>query len=793
MKTLKKVTIIILVIVAMVFIAMVFFTGRLAKKGLPDYNSNVQLEGLIQPVKVYRDSFAVPHIYAKNEHDLYMATGYLMAQDRIWQMDLLRRVTLGRLSEIFGDSFVETDLLLRSLAFSEKSQKIISHSDKNMKDALIAFTEGVNEYLKDHEGKMPLEFTILGYKPDPWEPVHSLNLIGYMAWDLKAGWSEQLLEDLAKRVDSAHFRELLPDPIIQKSYVFGQDEEILAMNRLLNLSKLEEMGFDIFSGSNNWAVSGTRSVTGKPLLANDMHLGLGLPGIWIQIHQVVEGKMNVQGLAIPGQPLIVVGHNDSIAWGMTNTYVDNLDFYEEKINPSDTNQYQFNGEWKNFTIYKEVIRSKTGKQFQCFYRTNHRGPVISAAKDIKGRVLTMHWVGSEESDEFRSIYLVNRAMNWKDFRNAFTSFRSISQNVAYADISGNIGIYCCAGVPLRKRDKIYSVLPGWTNEYDWTGFVPFDSLPNEYNPERGYISSANNRTVDGNYPYHIGTWYDIPYRMERIREMLNAQEKFTIEDFQRMQNDQHSKYSQLFLSVMLPAVKNLKFSKIEESAFENLKSWDFELGTESPEASICEFWIYQFMEEVYYDELGSDLFEKFKTSGSITRVAMYKLLTEGNSLWIDNIETSKTEILSDIAAESFRKAIGKLVNDYGNDMSSWNWGNIHQLTLRHPLAKVKILDNIFGFNRGPYRVGGSFHTVSPYKYPVFNPQGVEHGSSHRNIYDLSNWNNCRSVIPGGISGIPASRFYSDQTKLYIRGKYHRDLFTAGEVENNSRFKMEFVP
>ncbi len=794
MKILKKLLFILLALLAILVIVVFIFTRILVRKGLPDYNQQISLPGLVQPVTVYRDNLAIPHIYAKNEHDLYMVTGYLLAQDRLWQMDLLRRVTLGRLSEIFGDDFIETDLLLRSLAFKEKSEMLLTEGDSNIASALIAFSEGVNRYIEDNNGNFPLEFTLLGYRPDPWEPVHSLNLIGYMAWDLKSGWSELLLEELAGKVDSAHFTELLPEMDIQKTYVFRKNSELLSENKLQMLNRLDGMGLDIFSGSNNWAVSGERTNTGKPLLANDMHLGFGIPGIWYQIHQVVDGKLDVEGLLLPGQPLIIVGHNDSIAWGMTNTYVDNLDYYEEKINPNDTNQYMFNGEWKNFIIHEEIIRSKSGKEVKCNYRTNHRGPVVSGIKKITDRVLTIHWVGSEKSNEMRSVYLANRANNWIDFRNAFSSFISISQNVVYADKQGNIGMYCCAGVPIRKRDKIWAVLPGWTDEYDWKGMVPFDELPYEYNPARGYVSSANNRTVDSTYPYHIGTWFDMPYRMDRIREMLDGQEKFAIDDFKRMQNDQHSKFSSLFLSVLLPGMESdTGWTDTEKTALDMLKEWDYNLSAESPEALIAEFWAYQFLISTYKDEMGDNLFNKFLNVSHLPRIAMYSLLSHKNSLWLNDVTTDEKEGLAEVAAASFRNTMDTLISQYGAEVSDWKWGDIHKITFSHPIAKVKLIDKIFDLNQGPFRVGGSFHTVSPYKYPYFEPKAVEHGSSHRSIYDLNDWSNCISVIPTGTSGIPSSKFYCDQTKMYINGEYHADYFSSDEVKTNAEFTMEFSP
>jgi penicillin amidase len=794
MKTLKRIIVIVFSVIGIILICAFFIIGRIAKKGLPDYNANIILRDLIDSVTVYRDSLAIPHIYAKNEHDLYMATGYLLAQDRMWQMDFLRRVTSGRLSEIFGDDFIQIDLLLRSLAFKEKSESILAEGDSTIVNSLKAFSDGVNQYIEDYKGNFPLEFTLLGYKPDPWDPVSSLNLIGYMAWDLKSGWSEFLLEELAKKIDSTHLSELLPEMAIQKTYVYRDANNLLATNNLKKLSCLEEMGLDIFSGSNNWAVSGEKSSTGEPILANDMHLAFGIPGIWYQIHQVIEGKLNVQGLLLPGQPMIIVGHNDSIAWGMTNTYVDNLDYYEEKINPDDTNQYLFNGEWINFKIHNEIIRTKGGREVKGIYRTNHRGPVVSGFRKIPDRVLTIHWVGNEKSNEMRSVYLINRANNWDDFRNAFTTFTSISQNIVYADKKGNIGLYCCAGVPIRKRDKIWAVLPGWTDEYDWKGMVPFDQLPYEYNPTRGYVSSANNRTVDSTYPFHIGTWYDIPYRMDRIREMLDEQSSFSTDDFRRIQNDQHSLFSSLFVTTLLPLLEGKPgWSELEKTVLDSLDAWDFNLSTESPEAAIAEVWAYQFLISTYKDELGDELFQRFLNTAHFSRIAMYYLLIHKNSVWLDNILTGKKESLADIASESFHNTIDTMITQFGMDLSKWKWGDIHQITLTHPIAKVKLLDMIFGLNRGPYRVGGSFHTISPYKYPYFKPKTIEHGSSHRSIYDLNNWSNCISVIPTGISGIPASGYYCNQTSLYVNGQYHPDYYYEAEVKKHARYHMQFIP
>jgi penicillin G amidase len=795
MKILKKASLIFLLLVVVVLVVAIVFTQRLAKSGLPNYGQGAPLEGLLDEVTVIRDSLGIPHIYAQNEADMYKVTGYLMAQERIWQMDLLRRVTQGRLSEIFGEEYVKTDLLLRSLRFSEKSEKIMRKSSPEVTAALAAFVTGVNAYLKENSDNLPFEFSVLGYKPEPWEAVHSLNLIGYMAWDLKAGWGELVLEDIASVVDSVRFAELLPDPAKSGPYVFNNaGKALLASNSLQELSKLEALGLDIFAGSNNWAVSGKKSATGKPLLANDMHLGFGIPGIWMQLHQQVKGSLNVSGLALPGQPMIIVGHNDSIAWGMTNTYVDNLDFYEEKTHPNDTNKYLLNGEWRDFEVREEIIKDKKGNEHRLHYRLNHRGPVVSNQVGYPDRVLTIRWVGDEESDEMRTIYLLNRADNWEEFREAFRSFRSISQNVAYADTRGNIGLYCCAGVPVRKRDGLYSILPGTSDEYDWQGMIPFDELPYEYNPERGYVSSANNRTAPPEYPHHIGTWYSLPYRIERIREMLGSKDVLSKEDFQAMQNDFISVYSRLFLEYTLPVLeKSGTMNETEREVFERLRNWNYELGSASVEATVSEYWSGFMIEALFRDELGEALFERLMAKTSLALNAFDQFLRKGNTAWADDIETEEAEAAEDIVLRSYRKTIGYLQENLGKEMDTWKWGMVHALTLKHPVGEVEALNKIFNLNRGPLSVGGSSHTVSPYRYLFLEPGKIIHGASHRNIYDLADWDQSVSVIPTGNSGVPASEFYCDQTGMFVEGEYHADPFSDSSVQSAAYHVLRFTP
>jgi penicillin G amidase len=799
MKILKRSLIIFCMLLVISGVTVVLVVLNISHRAIPDYNKDISLKGLLAPVEVYRDSFAVPHVYALNKHDLYMAVGYLLAEDRLWQMDMLRRVTEGRLSEIFGEKYVDTDLLLRALRFETKSQRILAVADTESLAAIEAFTDGVNQYIDGQANRLPPEFTILRYHPEKWKPVHTLNLIGYMAWDLKAGWSEILLHDIQKTVDSMRFRQLLPDLTRQQPAVYPASANpgktvSLVPDLMLHSRLLEELGADVLEGSNNWAVSGIKSATGMPILANDMHLGLSIPGIWYQMHQVVQGQLNVTGLVLPGAPVIICGHNDSIAWGMTNTYVDNLDFYEEKINPADSGQYEFNGEWKNFEVQKTIIRIGNGKQVEKQLRFTHRGAVVSSFKGFTGRVISMHWVGDEMSNEIRSMLLLNRANNWKDFTGALKTFTSISQNIVYADKKGNIGLYCAAGVPIRKRDISIGFLPGQTDAYDWKGYVPFEELPHLFNPEKGYVSSANNRTTEPGYPYHIGSWYALPSRFERINEMLTAKPVLTVDDFKEMQSDQHSSLAKKYMPAIRRALEaDSALNETEKKAWVLLKGWDYSMDKKSGAAAIFETLYLHLIRCTFSDELGKQ-FADFNGVTSISRNAMDQLMDLKDSPWFDDVTTSdRKESLDDDIACSFHGAVAELRKEMGDEPQTWEWGKIHHLVLAHPMGTVKILDRIFKLNRGPYPVGGSFHTVSPYSYDANKPFDSNHGSSHRHIFDVGNWDNSLTVIPTGISGIPASRHYCDQTDRYVHGIYHADYFSKGKIVSHARYHMVFKP
>jgi len=797
MKRLSRFLKIFLLLILIIIVSGYFFISHIAKRAVPDYNLEVFLMGLTDEVSVYRDSFAIPHIYAKNEEDLYRTTGYVMAQDRLWQMDLLRRATQGRLSEIFGEDLVNTDQLLRALKIPEKSRMMFNDCSMEKNVAVEAFANGVNQYIEQNIHNLPPEFAILGYKPDKWTPEHSLNAVGYMAWDLARGTysTEILLYKIIQGLGWDKAQGLIPDNSNNKALVypgFQMDESLLETetSMLEADNKLDELGLKVFLGSNNWAISGEKSITGMPLMANDMHLGLSSPGIWYQIHQVVEGKLNVTGLAMSGNPLVVAGHNHKISWGMTNLYVDDIDLYLEKINPENSDEYWFLDEWKQMDVREELIHLKGGDTMVRINRFTHRGPIVSGFKNMP-EAISMKWIGYDYSNVYRSIYLLNRAENWEDFKEALKTFVDVSQNMVYADNEGNIGLYAAGGVPIRKGEE-YLIKPGQTDEFDWTGKVPFEELPHTYNPERGYVASANNKTVDNSYPYYIGSYFAQGYRYQRIVDMLQSKEKLSTEDFIQMQSDQNSVLVKRFLPDLLKSLESSELNTLENEGLRVLGDWNGSYEVECSAALIFESLYHKIIRNLLEDDLGSDLFKEYHSNGGLVKSFMERFWDEKNSLWCDDIRTNdRIESFDEIVTKSYSQVMNELIELNGSKIEMWSWGKMHQFTMAHPLGKVKILDRIFKLNRGPVPVGGSFHTVSPYSYPFSSPFKVNHGASHRHIFNTKDWDKSITIIPTGESGVPASEHYLDQFDMYLNNKYHADPFSRKEVEKRARYTTTF--
>ncbi len=791
MKVFLRIIQIILLVLVVVFLAGLFIVDNIASKALPDYNRDVSLRNMTATVEIFRDEYAIPHIYAETDEDLYRAVGYVMAQDRLWQMDLMRRGTQGRLSEIFGADLVETDVLMRALRISDKSEEILKSLNPELRICLMAFADGVNQYIETHRKKLPPEFTILGYEPEAWEPKHSVNMIGYMSWDLTSGYRSKItLHQLQQIVGEEKTRAFLPDAGMHRTLVYPELKDTLVSSHLhAAYEQMQEMGLGgVFHGSNNWAVNGFKTRSGRAILGNDMHLGYFAPGIWYQMHCVVNGKLNISGLAIPGQPFIICGHNDKIAWGMTNVGVEDTDFYIERLNP-DSTMYFFKQGWAALETREERIRVKSAKDVIRKIRFTHRGPIISQMQNYKEAIISMRWIGNESSNELLGIYKLNYAKNWEEFREACTYFRSVSQNIAYADVEGNIGLQTAAGVPLKK-DYSYALYPGDTDEYDWKGLMPFEQLPYCFNPESGLLSSANNQIAGGHYPFPLSQWPEAPYRIDRIRQLLGQGTYFDREEMKKIQLDTFSLLYYEIKARMAICLDNATLSSLEQEAYIQFKTWNGELDKDAAAPAILNMFYIKFFEHCVADELDSLHYDKLLRSSSFVRNFMLNVWQDEDSPWLDDIRTPFIqERMDDIILAAYKSSIAELAEKLGDKPTKWKWGDIHQLTLEHPMGGVKLLNRLFNLNRGPYPMDGDCFNVGQIAYRYHNPFKVLHGPSHRHIYMTDDWDRSLTVIPTGISGIPKSRFYCDQTALYLKGEYHQDYVSKQLVQGISKYRM----
>jgi penicillin G amidase len=781
MKVLKRIGIGVAALLVVVLAAGAVFVWRISHRGVPEYDGAVDLKGLRAEVTVYRDRYAVPHIIAKNEPDLYRAVGYVMAQDRLWQMDLLRRVTQGRLSEIFGKKLLDADVLFRSLRIPENSGKVLAELTPQEREALEAFADGVNQYIESRGGSLPPEFTVLGYRPEKWEITHTMNLIGYMAWDLASGWREKItLRSIREKVGDDLYKEIAPDFSKHTASIPAQARIVLpefqaAARRIADAGKvLADSGLQVFGASNNWTVSGKLSASGRPILANDMHLGYSMPSLWMQMHQVAEGTLDVTGVALPGTPFIIAGHNKRIAWGMTNFYVDNVDFYIEKADPANAGQYLYRGKSLPFEVRKEKILIKGGEVVEKTIRFTVHGPMVADIKETGGLSVSMKWMGSLKSNEVRAVYLLNRAGDWTSFTGALRHFCAVAQMFNYADVDGNIGIYGAGGVPVRSGGGEGGIVPGWDGQHEWKGLVAFEELPHEYNPPRGFVSSANNLPAAKYRHYINGYGFATPDRLERINEMIMAGGKITMEYVRKMQGDFSSPLAKRNRDVMVRELGNdAALTAREKGIIAEMGRWDGAVTAESSSGALGEVFYLLFLKNTFEDEIGEALYKDYIASRSNPLNAMRRIW-DSDSKWFDRVDTKdRVETFHDIVLKSFRDAVALLDDKCGS--RNWKWGTIHALKLEHPMGKVKALDLALGLNSPSYPVGGSYHTIPQFAYKFAEPFGPTHGPSQRHIYDLSNWDNSKSTIPAGICGVPASRHYCDQMENFVAGISHDDV------------------
>ncbi len=752
------------------------------RRSFPQVQGDLDVAGLQARVEIRRDQWGVPHIYAQNEHDLFFAQGYVHAQDRLWQMDFNRRVAAGRLSEVLGASTLESDRFLRTIGLYRAARADLVMLSPEVIEALQAYADGVNSFVETHRDRLPIEFTLLAYQPEPWTPTDSLAWGKVMAMDLGGNWESELLaQQLAATLGEEKMRELLTFSVQEgpcvipeeaKSYAYASQGLTKASAQVQEL--LGPSG--VSTGSNNWVVDGTMTESGRPLLANDPHLGIQMPSIWYEVH-LVGGELDVVGASFPGAPGVIIGHNQHIAWGVTNAGPDVQDLYVEKINPLDPDQYEYRGQWVDMQVLEEEIHIKGRLEPEgLIVRMTHHGPVMTPVLEAQQQVLTLRWTALEGGRLFQSVYLLDRASNWDEFRAALLHWQAPSQNFVYADREGNIGYQLPGSIPIRAHGNGLVPSPGWTGEYEWSGYIPFEELPFVYNPPTHFIVTANNKIVPDDYPYFISCEWAEPYRAQRIVDLLQADDSLTVDDMRDIQADLFSIPGAVLREHVLRAGPA---DWRQERAFRFVEQWSADVTRTSGAAGFSEVLLWRLMENTIGDELRRAGVETF----SSTRASLLlRLLDDPNNVWFDVVGTPEVETRDGIVRLSIEETIDYWGRHYGdmpgNKDDLWAWGRVHTVTFAHPLGSVKPLNLIF--NRGPVGTGGSGETVNNggYERGDFRQRVV---SSYRQIIDVGSWGNSRSQHTTGQSGQPWHRHYADMIKAWAQVEHHPMLFDQESI------------
>ena len=760
------------------------------------YEGNITDLDVENTVEVYFDDYGVPSVFASNDSDMFKVAGYIGARDRLFQMSFMKYAYKGQLSLVLNDSLFVEDKFLRTLGFEKIAKKTLAKVPLETLQHLEDTCFGINAYVQTlSPSEYPLEFKLIGIEKLPiFEPLDIVALSTMMAWELQGGWdSELFFGAINEQLGPDYLNEILPsyndsfitiasNNVLLKSYQdFASDTR-----KIRNILKTDRDGY----GSNAWVVSGTKTNTGLPLLANDPHLSYNQPPWWYEI-RLKSDNYNFGGYGLYGFPLPVIGHNDHIGWGFTNVMTDDMDFYIETLN-QDKTQYMLDGVWKDLEIEKEVIYLKSGDKRTVTIRSTHRGPIVSDIHpDAKGhsKAISFKWTEFDAFDETTALFMLAKATNWDEFSEASKLFGAPGQNWTYADKNGNIGWRPNSKIPIRLGAEQLIPFDGSTSKHDWKGYVPFDEMPYVYNPEKGYISNGNNKTIDDDYPYYISRYWADPSRGEQIDRRLKVNSQLDVEDMKSILNEITSPFAQEYSTLF---IKNYSegFSEKGDEIHDILNGWD---GVESidSDATVVFHAIYiQLVQNLFQDELqsfGNNSFDTFYSLKYIRSLAIRSIFDGNAILWVDNVLTSKKETLNDIVNKSFDDAHDFLTKSYG-DPNDLTWGDVHQVTYRHRLNGDPLVKRFINFSTGPFPMAGSGMTPRAASYSVSNPFDVRAGSSMRRVIDFANFDNGFSILPTGQSGVFNSPHYRDQTSLYNKGEFKSFKFSKKAIINQKSVK-----
>jgi penicillin amidase len=768
----------------------------------PQVDGTLAVRGLAAPVEVIRDRWGVPHIYAKSEHDLFFAQGYVHAQDRLWQMEMNRRVGNGELSAILGEAPIGIDVFMRNLGLRRAAERDWARLGPEPRAVLEAYAAGVNAYLAS--GRLPIEFSLLRVAPRPWRPTDTLVWGKVMSWNLGENWSFELIRArLIAKLGERLTQELLPPyragaPVIVppgvKRYAWLRDAPLDGLQEITSF--FGDRGPDW--GSNNWVVHGSRTASGHAMLANDTHLSLSVPSIWYE-NGLHAGRFDVVGFSLPGVPMVLLGHNARIAWGVSDLIPDVQDFYVEKLDdPKNPRRYLYRGQWRDLETVPERIDIRGGEPHELQVMQTAHGPLLNPALEHHHRVaepLALRWAALDPGDLLGAAFEIDLAKDWPSFRAGLRSWSAPNLNFVYADVDGNIGYQATGLIPIRAPGHQGLVpVPGWTGEYDWRGFIPFEELPTAFNPPAGFLVTANNKVVDDRYPYHLAYEWGDPYRATLLTRLLAGNNRVTMADMERMQAETTS----LPARALLPYLHAVQpANEDERRALDLLRRWNGRNDPGEPGASLFQVWYRSLLRETVGDELGDEMGEYLR-SDWVHGPMMVALMERPDDPLFDDLRTKGVvEHRDDIVRRSFRSAVAWLNENLGRDPAGWAWGRLHTVTLAHrPIGESGIPLVSALFNVGPLPTGGDRYSVNSAWFSLddpMHPYAMDGGVAHRFLVDMGNLDGALGVLNSGQSEHLFHPHRDDLVPLWQRMAYHHIRWSRGAVRASAVATLTLRP
>ena len=765
---------------------------------LPTRQGQVELYTLKEPVTVRYDERGVPHIRAGNQLDMYRALGYVQAQDRLFQMEIMRRLARGELAEILGPKLVETDKLFRSLRIRERAATYVNALDQQSPawQALQAYLDGINQYQATHA--KPVEFDVLGIPPRAFTAEDTISIAGYMAYSFAAAFrTEPLLTYVRDQLGSDYLKvfdlQWQPKGVLPPALA-ANDWKTLGALAQLSDSALSQAGLPQFEGSNAWAVSGRRTQNGKPLLAGDPHIRFSVPSVWYEA-QLSAPDFELYGYHQALVPFAFLGNNREFGWSLTMFQNDDLDLIAEKTHPKNPNQVWYHGQWVDMTRTEQEIAVKGESPVTLVLRQSPHGPIVNdVLGDIAGNTPIAMWWGFLETKNpiLEGFYQLNRANTVSKARKAATYIQAPGLNVVWANAHGNIGWWAAAQLPRRPAGVNPAfILDGSTAQADKLGFYPFSANPQEVNPSRGYIVSANFQPVSPT-GLEIPGYYNLADRGQQLnRQLSDASVKWNLKNSQALQLGTTTGYAQRVLKPLLPVLRKGVSDPAELKLVEQLAQWKGDYPLDSTSATLFNQLLFSLADAAMHDELGDAFFDILLTTRVIDE-ALPRLVASPDSPWWDNRHTLANETRADTVNVAWRNSLVQLKATLGDDPAQWQWGRAHTLTHEHPLGKQKPLDWLF--NVGPFAAPGSHevpNNLSAKLGPA--PWAVGYGPSTRRLIDFAEPTHTLSINPVGQSGVPFDKHYKDQAQSYIEGRYDKPYMEDADVQLNTRSTLRLMP